>query len=155
MQLQWELMDTVGPSILSFIARLFSLLRLKCTNNGSQSVSFIERLFSIVHFNQSVRYQRFSCNHRRSHLHMTTACLEAEAMRALVSLSMSEMIAVGRGSPCAGQLVNCIILTTRVSVKCSAMTASFLRMMSPHSVTFSSLTLSLPYTVSCPSLPGQ
>ena len=68
---------------------------------------------------------------------MTTVCLEAEAMRALVSLSIREMIADGRGSPCAGQLVNCIILTTRVSVKCSAMTASFLKMMSPCSVTFS------------------
>ena len=51
-----------------------------------------------MHFNQSVQYQRFYSNHN-SHLHMTTVCLEAEAMRALVSLSMREMIADGRGSP--------------------------------------------------------
>ena len=43
-------MDTLGlgPAIMSFIERLSSLRRLKCTSiieNGPQSVSFIERLF--------------------------------------------------------------------------------------------------------------
>ena len=43
-------MDTFGAAILSFIERLFSLRRLKCTSiieKGPQSVSFIERLSSL------------------------------------------------------------------------------------------------------------
>ena len=50
-------MDTLGPAILSFIERLSSLWRLKCTSvieEGPQSVSFIERFFSIVSLIQSV-----------------------------------------------------------------------------------------------------
>ena len=47
-------MDTLGlgPAIMSFIERLSSLRRLKCTSiieNGPQSVSFIERLFGPAH----------------------------------------------------------------------------------------------------------
>ena len=46
-------MDTLGPAILSFIERLSSLRRLKCTSiieKGPQSVSFIERLSSLQRF---------------------------------------------------------------------------------------------------------
>ena len=41
-------MDTLGAAILSFIERLSSLWRLKCTSiieKGCQTVSFIERFF--------------------------------------------------------------------------------------------------------------
>ena len=41
-------MDMLGAAILSFIERLSSLRRLKCTSiieKGPQSVSFIERFF--------------------------------------------------------------------------------------------------------------
>ena len=50
----------LGPAILSFIEKLSSLRRLKCTSiieKGPQSLSFTER-FSIV---WSVHYWRFCC----------------------------------------------------------------------------------------------
>ena len=53
----------VGQTILSFIERLSSLRRLKCTSiieKGPQNVSFIES-FSIVFFTWSVHHQRFHC----------------------------------------------------------------------------------------------
>ena len=62
-------MDTLGPAILSFIERLSSLQRLKCTSiieKGPQSVSFIEMFCSIVSFIQSVHYQRFYSTNLRS-----------------------------------------------------------------------------------------
>ena len=52
-----------GPQSVSFIRRLSSLQRLKCTSimeNGPRSASFIERFFSIV---LSVFCRRLYCTH--------------------------------------------------------------------------------------------
>ena len=53
-----------GPQNVSFIERLSSHWKLKCTSiieKGPQSVSFIERFFLKGSFIQSDHYQRFYC----------------------------------------------------------------------------------------------
>ena len=49
-QLLWNLwiIDILGPGILSFIERLCSLLRLKCTSIIEKGPQFIERLCSLL-----------------------------------------------------------------------------------------------------------
>ena len=68
-QIQWNLriMDTLGPSILSFIERLSSLQRLKMyyynrkVNFGTLKCVLYKEVFSIVSFIGSVLYRRFHC----------------------------------------------------------------------------------------------
>ena len=59
-------MDTLGPGSLSFIDRLSSLRRLKCTSiieKGPQSLSLIE-VFSIVSFSFTGGFTANSCSRK-------------------------------------------------------------------------------------------
>ena len=69
-------MDTLGPGILSFIERLSSLQRLKCTSIiGKWNFWDLKvRGFSIVSFIRSVLYLRFHCTALKSSiLHSSSA----------------------------------------------------------------------------------
>ena len=93
-----------------------------------------------------------------TNLHMTTDFLLDDFMRAPVSICSSVIMDLEWGSPPFGQLISCKAFTVSgvwLVASSTDFTSILLSTMSPWPLTLTSLTESLPHTISSPSSPGQ